>query len=294
MKKAILTGGTGFLGFGLLSELVARGVFVYVIVRKNSKRLQRLQGIEGIKVIELNMEDISELASYVDGADAFYHLAWEGGRNDYSAQVNNIQSTIDAMQVAGQIGVKQFVVTGSQAEYGICNDEIHESTPTNPSTAYGACKLATYQILKTLAQQIKISLTWVRVFSVYGPGDNPNTLISYLFKCFKEGQTPQLTCGHQNWDFLYLEDAARALYLLGEKEKEGLFNLASGISRQLKEFVIEVRNLISQNSDLHFDEQKEEQVVQLKVNIAKIKEATEWKPQINFSEGIISLLEGSC
>lgn len=289
MKTAILTGGTGFLGFGLLSELVANGVFVYVVVRENSRRLERLHGIEGIKVIDLNMEKISKLSEYVDGADVFYHLAWEGGRNEYSSQMKNIQSTVEAMQVAGQIGVKQFVVTGSQAEYGVCNQVIDENTLVNPNTAYGACKLACYHILKTLAEQMSISLTWVRVFSVYGPGDNPNTLISYLIKCFKEGHTPQLTSGEQNWDFLYLEDAARALYLMGEKGKSGLFNLASGDSRSLKEFVIEARNLISPNANLRFSEQTKDSVVQLKANVDRIRAELGWKPKVNFGTGILRI-----
>ncbi|MDQ0048941.1 nucleoside-diphosphate-sugar epimerase [Paenibacillus polymyxa] len=292
METAVLTGGTGFLGFGLLSELVTNGVFVYVVVRENSKRLTRLQGISGIEIIELNMDDISKLASYVKNVDVFYHLAWEGERNDYSTQMKNIETTVRAMQVARQIGAEQFIVTGSQAEYGICKEEIDENTSTNPNTAYGACKLACYQILCCLAEQISISLTWVRVFSVYGEGDNPNTLISYLFRCFREEQTPQLTRGNQYWDFLYLNDAANALYLFGEKNKSGLYNLASGYSRSLKEFIIEARNMINPEITLKFSAEKTS-AVELRANIKKIRKELEWQPRVNFKDGISKLIQSS-
>jgi nucleoside-diphosphate-sugar epimerase len=289
MKTAVLTGGTGFLGFGLLSELIANDVFVYVVVRQNSKRIERLQKIEGIKIIELNMEDISKLDKHVKQADVFYHLAWEGERNNFPDQMRNIIPTVTAMEVAHHLGVKQFIVTGSQAEYGVVKEVINEATPTNPNTAYGASKLACYQILKTLSEQLKINLTWVRVFSVYGRGDNPNTLISYLFRCFREDKVPELTSGTQYWDYLNLSDAAKALYLLGEKNKSGLYNLASGQSRPLREFIIEVRDLINPNSVLTFDEESKQDNIQLKVDVTKIKSDLDWRAKINFLDGILIL-----
>ncbi|MFH5187559.1 NAD-dependent epimerase/dehydratase family protein [Paenibacillus sp. TAB 01] len=286
MKTAVLTGGTGFLGFGLLKTLLNNGVFVYVLVRSNSKRRERLNHIDGIKIIEVDMEEEFDLSEYVNSADVFYHLAWEGTRNDLQGQMKNINIAVNAMKAAYQIGIKQFLVTGSQAEYGIVNHEINEDTLTAPNTAYGSCKLACYYILSSLASQLNIPFTWVRVFSVYGEGDNPNTLISYLFKSFKENKIPELTSGNQIWDYLYIDDAADALYLLGDKGKTGLFNLASGDSRPLKEYIVEARNLISPSSTLKFNVETDVNVVQLKVDVKKIQLELGWKPEINFLNGI--------
>ena len=289
MKTAILTGGTGFLGFWLLKELVENDIFVYVVVRKDSKRRERLNGITGIEIIELDMDEISGLPQYIKTADVFYHLAWEGGRNAFSSQVENITYAVKAMEAAHKLGVKQFIMTGSQAEYGICNQQVDESSPVNPNTAYGACKLACYNILKTLSEQIALPFTWVRVFSVYGEGDNPNTLISYLFRCFMGHETPKLTRGEQLWDFLYAEDAAAALYLLGEKGKYGLYNLAFGESRPLKEFVIEARDLISPDSELNFDLDMPANIIELRANVDKIKDELGWKAIVGFKYGILKI-----
>jgi nucleoside-diphosphate-sugar epimerase len=135
-----------------------------------------------------------------------------------------------------------------------------------------------------------LPLTWVRVFSVYGEGDNPNTLISYLFECFKGNKTPKLTKGTQQWDFLYAEDAASALYLLGEKSKYGVFNLAFGVSRPLKEFILEARDLICPGAELDFDLDMLPNIVELRANIDKIKNEIIWKPKVSFNEGIKRML----
>lgn len=289
MKTAVLTGGTGFLGHWLLKELVKNDVFVYVVARKDSFRRERLHQIPGIVIIELDMDKLAELPKYIKKADVFYHLAWEGARNDFSAQAKNIIYSVNAMQAAHQLAVKQFIMTGSQAEYGICHEQVDENHPLTPNTAYGACKLACYNILKVLSEQITLPLTWVRVFSVYGEGDNPNTLISYLLRCLQENVTPKLTKGTQQWDFLYAGDAVTALYLLGEKSKCGLFNLAYGESRPLREFVMEARNLINPNVELDFGLNAPSDIVELRANVNKIKNELGWKPFVDFNEGILRM-----
>lgn len=294
MKTAILTGGTGFLGHWLLKELVKNDIFVYVIVRKNSKRRERLEEISGIEIIELDMNEISSLPMYLKYADVFYNLAWEGERNDFSRQMDNIEWSVNSMKVAHELGVKQFIMTGSQTEYGICNEKVDENSEVNPNTAYGACKLACYNILKTLSSQINLSFTWVRAFSVYGEGDNPNTLISYLFSCFNKGEVPKLTKGDQMWDFLYAEDAVNALYLLGEKGKCGVYNLAFGESKPLKEFIIEARDLIRPNTKLNFSSEKVPNVVELQADINKIKSDLGWEPKISFKDGILKMRSEYC
>jgi nucleoside-diphosphate-sugar epimerase len=273
----------------MLKELLKNDIFVYVLVRKKSKRRERVDGLSGVKIIEMDMDDIRELPQYIRDIDVFYHLAWEGERNNFTMQMKNIEWAVNAMKVAHNIGAKQFICTGSQAEYGIFKHKVDEKSPTNPNTAYGACKLACYNLLKTLAMQLKLPFTWVRVFSVYGEGDNPNTLISYLFKCFKENEIPKLSSGNQLWDFLYAEDATNALYLLAKENKTGLYNLAFGESRPLKEFIIEMKDLINPEITLDFNYIYPKSNVELIANVNKIKTELEWEPKFNFVNGILTM-----
>lgn len=288
MKTAILTGSTGYIGHWLLNELIENDVFVYAVCRKNSSRLSRLANLQNLEIIGLDMEHITMLPNYCGNADIFYHLAWEGDRNDFIAQIKNIQNATLAMQKASDIGVKQFIMTGSQAEYGICYDRVDENHSTNPNTAYGVCKLSAYLTLKVLAEQLSIPFAWVRMFSVYGNDDSNNKLlISYLVNCLKQSKEPELTDCEKLWDFLYAKDAANALYLLGNKKKTGLYNLAYGESRILKDFIIEARDLLNPNVRLKFGTNKNFNNFELNVNVDKIKIDTGWSPKTSFKEGIL-------
>ena len=87
MKSAIVTGSTGFLGNWLVKELIENNVFVYALCRKNSNRISRLYGLKNIKIIEIDMENISMITEHIENADNFYHLAWEGERDDFINQL---------------------------------------------------------------------------------------------------------------------------------------------------------------------------------------------------------------
>jgi len=287
MKTAILTGSTGFLGHWLLKELIENNVFVYALCRKNSSRISRLYGYKNIKIIEINMEDISKLSDHIDYADNFYHLAWEGDRDDFLSQTKNIESSILAMQSAKKIGVKHFTMTGSHVEYGICNDRVDENHSTNPNTAYGVCKLSAYFILKVLSERLTLPFSWLRVFSIYGNDDSQNKLlISYIVSCFKNNKEPELTTCEQLWDFLYAKDAANALYLIGAQEKEGVYNLGFGESRKLKDFIIEARDILKPDIRLNFGSNENYVKFDLNVNVDKIKKEIGWYPKTSFKEGI--------
>jgi UDP-glucose 4-epimerase len=289
MKTAILTGATGFVGHWLLRELIENDVFVYAICRKNSDRLHRLVDLKKhIEIIELDMDGITRLTEYCSGADVLYHLAWGGDRNGFTDQMNNVGNAITVMETAKKIGVKHVLVTGSHAEYGPCSDRVDENHPTNPTTAYGACKLSTYFILRVLSGQMGMPFTWVRLFSIYGnDSSNNRLLISYLVNCFRQNKEPELTDCEQLWDFLYAKDAARALYMLGYQGKTGLFNLAYGVSRKLKDFVIEARDLLNPNTGLGFGKNSSYDRTQINVSVDRIRLETGWSPKTSFREGIL-------
>lgn len=257
MKKAVITGATGFLGYVLLKELINNEVYVYVLIRKNSKRKSRLDGLKNIEIIEVT-KLCEELDCRIDDADVFYHLAWEGERNNFEEQYINVDITVNCLKLASALGCKRFVCTGSQAEYGLTNELITEETPLNPTTAYGACKVAAYYLAQDYAKRLNIELTWARVFSVYGSNDNPHTLISTLTVDLQSGKVIKLqTDGEHIWNYLHEEDVARALRLLGIcNESNTVYNVASSESRPLKDYVGILRGKINQEATIKYSDKK--------------------------------------
>ncbi|MDL2263816.1 NAD(P)-dependent oxidoreductase [Synergistaceae bacterium OttesenSCG-928-I11] len=292
MKKVVLTGATGFLGYVLLRELVANGVFVYAVCRKNSQRLSRLDNIDNIAIIELNMDEILDLSKYIDEpCDVFYHLAWEGERDNFEQQYKNVGVAVDSVKVASVLGCAKYICTGSQAEYCFTEELIDEDTPLHPATSYGACKVAAYFLTKDAAEKLGLSHIWVRVFSVYGPHDNPNTLIMQLLDNARKNKITHLeTDASHVWNYLHEDDAARALYLIGEKDlgASGVYNLA-GDSNQFLSFYLNVMKDIAP-SKINFTFGTTRSAVNLCVSIDKISRAINWKPKEYYKNCVSGML----
>jgi nucleoside-diphosphate-sugar epimerase len=285
LKTAVLTGATGFVGFALLNELIKNGVYVYVLCRPNSRRRARLNGLPGITVIETDLTH-AETIDTVQAYDVFYHLAWEGERNNFEQQYKNIGISVNCLKLAAGLGCKRFICTGSQAEYGSTTELITEYTPLMPTTSYGACKTAAFYLTMDLASRISIEHTWVRIFSTYGPNDNPSTLIMNLVRGLRQdGSATLVTNGGHIWNYLYEGDAARALRLLGANEGvTGVYNLASRECKPLKHFVEEARQIVAPNASLTYGH--EESAVNLNVSTEKIRRVIGEFENTAFSEGI--------
>ena len=272
--RVLITGATGFIGVALCKEMIKNGNEVTAIIRENSNKKSKLP--KEVKIVELSLDKLNKFnGSY----DLMYHLAWNGSsgndRNDFDMQYSNIKYTVEAIKLAKRCNCKKFIGAGSQAEYGVVHGEAKEDeTICKPFMMYGAAKLAGYQMGKLVAEQEGISFVWPRIYSVYGVGENEGTLISYLVKTLQEGKVPELSACENMWNFMYIDDCTRALRMLGEnKEAEGIYNVASSDTRLLKEFVIEVRDIINKDVSINFGAKKtnEKTTFWLEPNIDKIK-----------------------
>ena len=291
MKTAIVTGATGFIGYHLTKKLSALDIFVYAIIRPNSKNKQRLQNLANIKIIELDMVDIKKLSTIITGKfDCFFHIAWDGERNDFIKQYQNVDYTMQALESAKELGCKRFICTGSQAEYGLSENLVTEETIPKPNTAYGAAKVAACYLSKYRAEQFAVEWIWTRIFSVYGKYDNPKALIPYVVDSFKDNKGVNLTACQQKWNYLYIEDAVNALVLLMEQGKAGeIYNIAGHETKVLKEFVEDIKNIIKSNSIINYSTDNR-MVVSLNPCIKKIMTDTSWKIKFKFSEGINEII----
>ena len=295
MKHIIVTGGTGFFGINLVTELLQRGYTVAVTVRPGSLHRGRLEGLgSGLTVIENDVGNIDELPvllaerfGRVPLYDTFYHLAWSGGRNDFTAQLQNISDTMKALEVAGELGCKRFICSGSQAEYGATTERIEETSPLKPFSAYGAAKVSACYLSRIRAEELKIDWIWGRIFSLIGRYEPDGRMLPDLIEKLKKGETVALSSCEQYWDYLDAEDAAKAFVLLGENGKAGeIYNIANGEYRRLKEFTEEVRAYFGDEaSSVQYGEDPTP-FVSLKPSVEKLKRDTGWRPEISFKESL--------
>lgn len=293
--NVLITGATGFIGTALCKEMMENGHNITAVIRPNSEKKDKIP--IGINIIELSIDKFNELqGSY----DLFYHLAWNGSsgadRNDFDIQNSNIKYTAEAIKAAKRCGCKKFIGAGSQAEYGVVRGVCTEETTTNPFMMYGAAKLASYHMGKVLAEQLGITFVWPRIYSVYGEGENPGTLMSYLIETLLNGGTPELSSCDNMWDFLYITDCAYALRLLGEKalSNDGrcVYNVSYGAPQRLKTFVENVRDIINPFTSLKFGAKvsNPSRTFCLEPDITNLKDDTGFMPKVDFKCGVRMML----
>ena len=296
IKSIIVTGATGAVGSAVVRRALAKGIRVTCIVHQGSKRLGNLPQDENLKIVECNLSDYNNLQ--MEGQyDAFIHLSWEktfgASRADAEVQTRNIQYTLDAVQLAHRCGCTVFVGAGSQAEYGVQSVDLTPELPVKPESGYGIAKYAAGKLSAMLCKSLGMRQCWVRILSVYGPNDGENSLISYLIREFKTGNSPQLTKCEQMWDYLYADDAANAILAVAEKGVDGkAYPLGSGNGRKLSEYVNDIREVINPNVEVQFGakEYYPHQPMHLVADISELIRDTGWKPSLMFKEGIVNIV----
>lgn len=255
INSVVITGPTGAIGYALCNLLLEKGIKVYGVVRPNSSRISSIP--KGVEIIECDISNYSNLPKMIAAADAFVHLAWSNtfgeGRNNMPSQIANIQYAIDAVNAASVMRCKVFIGAGSQAEYGRVNVPLKAETPCFPENGYGMAKLCAGEMTRIECDKLGIDHIWMRILSVYGPHDNPNSLISYTIDMLKKGKKPILTKCEQIWDYLYSDDAAMAFLLALMHGKNGaVYPLGSGECRPLCEYIKDIRDLIDPSLKIDF------------------------------------------
>ena len=292
IKSIIVTGATGAVGSAVVRRALENSMDVTCIVHQGSKRLGNLPQSDKVHIVECNLQDYKTLS--LDGQyDAFIHLSWEktvgASRDDAEVQTRNIQYTMDAVQLAHRCGCSVFVGAGSQAEYGVQSVDLTPDLAVKPESGYGIAKYAAGKLSAMLCKNLGMRQCWVRILSVYGPNDGENSLISYLIREFKAGNSPQLTKCEQMWDYLYSDDAADAILAVGEKGVDGkAYPLGSGKGRRLSEYVEDIKNAINPSIEVQFGakEYYPHQPMHLVANISELTKDTGWLPEIVFRKGI--------
>lgn len=298
------------LGAALVKTLVAQGVAVIAVIRPDNARRSNLPEHKLLHVIECDACDYHRITPdtleriaaqtpamrhFAPPLDVCYHFAWSGTdletRDDLHVQIMNIDHALDAMEMARRLGCSRFVGAGSQAEYGTVpyGQRLTASTPANPVTCYGIAKLAAGLFCRQAAKQAGMAVNWVRITSVYGPMDKEYTLVISSIRKFLRGEHVGFTKGEQIWDYLYSEDAAQALYLIGLRGKPDIpYVLGSGEPLRLADCIASLAAAVDQHADYALGElpYRNAQVTYLCADISELTNDTGFTPSISFAEGI--------
>ena len=298
MQKVVVTGATGFLGRALVCKLLEENVYVIAVCR--NLELINMPKSDMLRYVLCNLEQITSLQDLIpdEDIDTFYHVSWSGvsgiERVDISVQLKNVFWTVDCLRAAKMIGCQRFIGVGSIAEYEAIMATYTQGSRPGLNYIYGGAKFFAYNAAKTLAESIKIDLIWTELVNVYGIGENEKGLICKTIKQVIQGIEPKFTNGDQNYDFIYIDDAVNALYLIGKKGRAfNQYLVGSSNPRRLKEFLIEMQTLIAPELKFVFGELKFTGV-NLPIETFDCQQTeveTGFRAEVPFSEGIKRTVE---
>lgn len=298
MMKICITAANCFIGFPLVKKASESGWEVLAVVREGNRRRKELEAIKNVSVIELNLQDYGKIGERLGAIDCLVMLTWNGTRgqtrNNAKIQKSNYEYCLAGIKSAIKNGCKKVLTAGSQAEYGLVNEKITEETICNPISEYGKSKLRLYNDVSMLCKENKVVHIEPRFFSLYGPGDYENTLVMSNIHKMKANEDCDITECSQMWDFLYIDDATEALFKLCEGNyPSGVYNFGSGDCKPLREYVLEMRDVLNSSSKLNFGAIPYELsgMVNINPSVEKLKKELNWKPKISFASGIERIIK---
>lgn len=294
IQRVIISGATSSIGIALCEECVTNGIGVVAIIRPESSKCSLIPKSNLIEIVESELSDYDSINSERIHADAFFHLAWAStdgaaARDNTYDQADNIQAILKAVELAERCKCKVFVGAGSQAEYGRTDEVLTGDTACKPETAYGMTKLCAGMLSRLMCRQKGIDHVWTRILSAYGPNCSKRTVISYTVDTLLQGEKPVLSDGRQVWDFIYISDVARALLACSRSGVSGkTYVIGYGKSKLLREFLEEVRDILSPGQDMGFGERpyNADAVMHLECDISDLTADTGFVPTVDFEEGI--------
>lgn len=243
MKKVLVTGATGFIGTAVVEELLRKGFSVIASSYDKSKAVSK-DWFNQVTYIEFDLRSFNNNIDYFDlfqQPDMLIHLAWEGLPN-YTHEFHvkeNLPRHASFLKNMLVNGLADITVTGTCFEYGMQEGCLSENMECHPANPYAIAKNELRKQLEALSSAMGFNFKWIRLFYMYGSGQNPKSLISQLDKALEQNEPVfNMSGGDQVRDFLPLEKvAAYIVAIASQKRITGIINCCSGKPVTVKEFV---------------------------------------------------------
>lgn len=234
MKKFLVTGATGFIGNYVIKELIQKG-FEVVASSSHEQTAATKDWFDKVQYVPFDMQNFDaakDYFKYFNEPDALIHLAWEGLPN-YTNDFHVTENLPRHKQFLKNIltsGLNSVTITGTCLEYGLREGCLKESMAANPSNAYAIAKNELRIYLEQISGTLKKNFKWLRLFYMFGKGQNPNSLFAQLDAAIESNaQTFNMSGGKQIRDFLPIESVANYIVLAAvQNNTQGIINCCSG------------------------------------------------------------------
>lgn len=297
MKKLLVVGGTGFIGYHLLKEAKKRNYKIFSISLKKPRKSRRLSGIKYIFVdvskYETLKSKLNMSVDYVINAGG-YGTHPEFGKNGDLLIKNHFLGLVNILKVLKIKEIKKFIQIGSSSEYGNAKSAIKETSFCTPQTPYAIAKFLCTKHLMSLFKKKKFPVTILRLFQVYGPQQDDNRIIPFLIKNCLKNKKFSTTKGNQICDFCHIDDVVDAIFKsLNNKKTNGqILNIGSGKPIKIKQIInLVLKKVGSGQPKIGKLNYKKGTNKNNFPSIFKAKKELKWRPKVDIDYGISATIE---
>jgi len=294
--KVLVTGGSGFIGTHITQELLDRGHVVKVFDRRVPK-------VSGVEWLDGDLRWGGDCDRAVRNMDAVMHLAARISVDESLDYIwhyfnDNLMTTVNLFMAAAKHGVNHIVFTSSCEVYGETpRSGATEDQACNPTSPYAASKYAAERAALTFRRvHPKLKLAVLRPFNTFGEWQKPYragaVIPTFILEALNNRTLMIHGDGRQTRDFVYVKDIAKAQVDVLEKQREGIFNIASGRARTINSVADLVVKEVGRGTIEHVqDVRKGAQLLYSVGDSSLIRKSTGWRPTHQF-EGTLRRVIG--
>ena len=293
-RKALVTGAGGFVGANLVRRLLSDGHTVVATCRPGGTSW-RLEEIErNVELLELDVCDGADVRRAIAATrpDWIFHLAAYGADSRETDRerilATNLLGTVGLLTAAVDAGFDAFVNAGSSSEYGLKDHAPTETELPEPNSDYAAAKVAATLYAAHVARSADAPVVTLRLYSAYGPWEDPGRLVPTLAARGLGGELPPLVTPTVARDFVYVDDVCDAFVLGAQRGSPGaVYNVGTGIQTTIGEIVEIARRELELRAEPRWgsmDERRWDTATWV-ANAGKIERDLGWRPRVPIAEG---------
>ena len=232
--KVLVTGANGYLGQGVVKQLLDDGVTVIATDLFN-------ENIDTRAIIKSgNLFEMEDPYTYFEQPDVVLHMAWRDGFvHNANSHIEDIPRHYAFIKKLIDAGVKKVAFMGSMHEVGFFEGSINENTATHPMSLYGIAKDSLRNMVQLLCKNAGVTFQWLRGYYIVGNSEFGCSIFSKITAAEKEGKEIfPFTTGQNQWDFIdYDKFCLQVATTVEQSEINGIINICSGRPEKLADRV---------------------------------------------------------
>lgn len=295
-KKALVTGGSGFIGSNLVKLLLSKGWVVRILDDFSTGNRDNISSLD-IEIIEGDICSPETAKLACKDMDVVFHMAASVGRqrsvdNPQLDSTINLIGTINILEAMRLNSVKRIVYSSSAAMFGeLMTPTISEDHPQNADSPYGVSKLAAEKMILAYAGIYDIKAVCLRYFNIYGVNQRfdtyGNVIPIFAKKIYSGDKITIYGDGEQTRDFVNVKDIARANFLAATIAKDtGVYNLGSGDSITINKLAKMMQRISGIKAEIKYEPKRSADVLHCKAETTKAKEVLGFIAEVSLEDGL--------